>query len=188
MYGILPSPCTTPTDAGTPPAAPSATTGAAGTSAYSNGYTPGWVTIPARAAWASRSQWASLRACQMPLKSGRPSAVRAMSPPWAAGRITEAVMTALATAAAMATLTIDTFLVQLRMRDLLRMGEATTTTAALGREIQSRWAASLSPISTPPAGKYSRQRRVTRAAVSSRHATSRGNPGLSRASITTGGV
>src|SRR5438093_1979698 len=44
---------------------------------------------------------------------------------------------------------------------------------------RSRWAASLSPISIP-AGKYSFQRRVTVAAVSSSVRSSRGNPGLRR--------
>ncbi len=41
------------------------------------GYTPGCVTLPERASCACRSQWASLFACQMPLKLGLPSAVRA---------------------------------------------------------------------------------------------------------------
>jgi hypothetical protein len=46
---------------------------------------------------------------------------------------------------------------------------------------QSRWARSASPISTDRDGKYSRQRRVTSAATSSRRA---GKPGFSRASTT----
>ena len=35
VYGIVPSPCTTPIDPGTPPAAPNGSEGAAGTFAYS---------------------------------------------------------------------------------------------------------------------------------------------------------
>lgn len=57
----------------------------------------------------------------------------------------------------------------------------------LGSSGGSRWPASASPISTPPAGKYSRQRRSTVAAVSGSHDSSAGKPGLSRASITIGG-
>ena len=46
--------------------------------------------------------------------------------------------------------------------------------------------ASESPISTRRDGKYSLHRRLTRAAVSGSHETSRGNPGFVRASISTG--
>src|SRR5437016_4083345 len=77
LYGISPSPSTTPTDPGTPAAAPSASTAAAGTFVYAYGYTPCCVTDPGRASCACRSQFASFSACQMPLKSGFPSAVRA---------------------------------------------------------------------------------------------------------------
>src|SRR5262245_57652689 len=52
---------------------PRATTGAARTG--TSGYTPGWATI-GRVAWVSRSQLAVLLVCQIPLKSGLPSAVR----------------------------------------------------------------------------------------------------------------
>lgn len=48
-----------------------------------------------------------------------------------------------------------------------------------------RWPRSESPISTPD-GKYSRQRRSTRAATSGEQNSSSGKPGLSRASMTTG--
>ena len=57
----------------------------------------------------------------------------------------------------------------------------------LSYNVGVRWAASESPISTPD-GKYSRQRRVTVAAVSSSQNSSSGKPGLIRASISTGAV
>ena len=48
-----------------------------------------------------------------------------------------------------------------------------------------RWPASESPISTPD-GKYSRQRRLTRSAISGEQKSSPGKSGSSRASMTTG--
>ena len=71
-YGIS-SPTTTPMPGGTQPAVPRATTEAASTG--TSGYTPGCATI-GRARWVCRSQLAVLFACQIPLKSGRPSVVR----------------------------------------------------------------------------------------------------------------
>src|SRR5207248_228142 len=56
-YGIS-SPSTTPSPGGIAPAAPSAANG------------------PGPAAWSWMSQFAELTACQMPFKSGLPSAVR----------------------------------------------------------------------------------------------------------------
>src|SRR5690348_11677820 len=67
-------PSTTPGPGGTPPAAPSASTGAARTG--TSGYTPGCATA-GRIACASRSQLAVVVACQMPFKLGCPFAVRA---------------------------------------------------------------------------------------------------------------
>ena len=58
---------------------------------------------------------------------------------------------------------------------------------ATGAPQDDRWALSESPISTPPPGKYSFQRRETSAAVSGSHETSLGKEGLVRASISTGG-
>src|SRR6185436_3229656 len=58
-------PSTTPRPGGTPPTAPSASSGAAGTGI---------------ASWVTRSQFAVLLACQMPLKSGFPLACRAICP------------------------------------------------------------------------------------------------------------
>ena len=52
-------------------------------------------------------------------------------------------------------------------------------------QLLDRWPRSESPISTPD-GKYSRQRRSTRAATSGEQNSSSGKPGLSRASRTTG--
>src|SRR6185295_10363299 len=57
---------------------------------------------------------------------------------------------------------------------------------ALGGYPRSRWAASASPISTVPSGKYSCQRRVTAAAVAGSPASSFGNEGFRRASTSTG--
>ena len=52
-----------------------------------DGYTPGCITAPARASWARRSQLASLLACQIPLRFGRPL-IRSTRVPWLAGRAT----------------------------------------------------------------------------------------------------
>ena len=64
---------------------------------------------------------------------------------------------------------------------LRRGGRALAIARALGSGLisaRSRCALSESPISTRPSGKYSRQRRVTSAAVSGSHASSFGNAGL----------
>src|SRR5439155_3901267 len=103
-----PSPSTTPSDPGTPPAAPSASTGAAGTWAYAYGYTPCCMTAPGRASCACRSQCASLLACQIPLKLGLPSAVRAAGgDAWPALRVTDTEITAVTAAAASTTTIIE---------------------------------------------------------------------------------
>src|SRR4029434_8561812 len=56
------------------------------------------MTAPGRASWASRSQWASLSACQIPLKSGFPSAVRGTAAA-SEGRLLVRVMTVTVTSA-----------------------------------------------------------------------------------------
>src|SRR5258705_4230806 len=63
--------------------------------------------MPGRASCACRSQLASLSACQMPLKFGLPSAVRAGRDAWPAVRVTEIEMTALTAADTIATVTIE---------------------------------------------------------------------------------
>jgi len=75
LYGIWPSPSTIPPTAGTPPRRDA--TRVRQELAHRRTDNAGWRDRTRPAQWACTSQLASLRACQMPLKFGLPSAVRA---------------------------------------------------------------------------------------------------------------
>lgn len=72
------------------------------------------------------------------------------------------------------------------VRLTVRPPQARRPDAAVLMQGQSRWPRSASPISTPPLGKYSRQRRLTRSAVPASALSSCGYHGFMRASMTIG--